>query len=132
MHNYNQVLAILDQRKQEIKPIFETLRVEATGGVVEGDVEDLFKKVNREEVAVVCHLSENAIKLTDDGLKELFGLMQELPDLAMPCFNQSFLEEEGGIVTYLNDPNVTGRILNRVPILDSETSLRNFGTDLSA
>ncbi|MBL4797898.1 MAG: hypothetical protein JKY50_10830 [Oleispira sp.] len=132
LHNYNQVLAIWHQRNVEVKPIFDALREHAVAGVVEGDVEELFKVVDRENIALVCHLSEKAIKLTDDGLKEFLGLMQELPDLARPCFQKKFLTEEGGIVSYLNDPNIIGQIISRVPDLDSQASIRVFGADLSA
>ncbi len=131
-HNYNQVLAIWEQRNIEVKPIFEKLRKDAKAGVVEGDVNELFKKIEKEDVAVVCHLSENAFKLTDTGLKELLGLMQELPDLAKCCFAERFLKEEGGIIGYLNEPSVTGNILKKVPDIDVEASIRVFGADISA
>ena len=131
-HNYNQVLAIWEQRNIEVKPIFEKLRKDAQAGVVEGDVNELFKKIEKEDVAVVCHLSENAFKLTDTGLKELLGLMQELPDLAKCCFAERFLKEEGGIIGYLNEPSVTGNILKKVPDIDVEASIRVFGADISA
>ena len=131
-HNFNQVLAIWEQRNIEVKPIFEELRKEANAGVVEGDVNDLFKKVEKEDIAVVCHLSENGFKFTDDGLKDLLGLMQELPDLAKECFKESFLKEEGGIISYLNEPAVTGKILKKIPKLDKDASIQVFGGDLSA
>lgn len=130
-HNHNQVLAIFEQRNIDIKPIFKKLRTGKTSGVVEGDAADLFKKVGREEVAIVCHLTEMAFKLTDAGLKELLGLMQELPELSKVCFDKKFLKEEGGIVMYLNDPNVTGKILKRVPTIDKKTSINIFGDDIS-
>ena len=131
-HNYNQVLSIWEQRNIEVKPIFEKLRKDAKAGVVEGDVNDLFKQIEKEDVAVVCHLSENAFKLTDTGLKELLGLMQELPDLAKCCFTERFLKEEGGIIGYLNESSVTGNILKKVPDIDAEASIRVFGADISA
>lgn len=131
-HNYNQVLAIWEQRNIEVKPICDKLRKDAKAGVVEGDINELFKKIEKEDVAVVCHLSENAIKLTDAGLKELLALMQELPDLARDCFKESFLEEEGGIIRYHNEPSVTDKILKKVPRIDAEASIRVFGADISA
>ncbi len=132
-HNFNQVMAIWNQRNVEVKPIFEKLRSEAVAGVVEGiDINDLFKKINKEDIAVVCHLTENALKLTDVGLKELLGLMQELPDLAKSCFKRKFLKEEGGILSYLNEPSITGKILKKVPDIDVDASIMIFGADLSA
>jgi hypothetical protein len=132
-HNFNQVLAIWEQRNVEVKPIFAELRKEANAGVVEGgNINEIFKKVEKEDVAVVCHLSENGFKLTDDGLKELLGLMQELPELAKGCFKESFLKEEGGIIGYLNEPAVTGKILKKIPKLDVSASIQVFGGDLSA
>jgi len=131
-HNFNQVLAIWEQRNIEAKPIFEELRKEANACVVaDANVNELFKIVEKEDVAVVCHLSENGFKFTDDGLKELLGLMQELPELAKGCFKEVFLKEEGGIISYVNEPTVIEKILKETPKLDEAASIQVFGRSVT-
>ncbi|MEH6519218.1 MAG: hypothetical protein V7742_21270 [Halioglobus sp.] len=128
-HNYNQVLTMWEKRNELLIPMTEKLRPHTRAGLLELSLEELFQVIPREEVALICHLTETALQYTDDGLIEMLGFMSEFPDLVKDTIDAKVRKNEGGVMSVLNDPKVTGMIVKRIPPVDEEAAIQVFGRE---